>query len=228
MTAPLDTLLPIETPEGVDVALRPAGPVPRGVALGIDTMLQTALSAVFVPLLVLGEGGAGLMLVGFFLVQWFMPVAFEVLWEGQTPGKKAVGLRVVTEDGRPLGLGASAIRNLLRVADLLPGGYALGLVSMTLDTSFRRIGDLAAGTLVVHTAGEGAGGRLPEATPTPPPPGLRADEQRVLVDLARRSTHLGEARCAELARTLDPLVSDGQAVDIARVRGWTRWLVGAG
>ena len=101
-------------------------------------------------MLALAGLGQGLMLLGFFLLEWFYPVFFE-LRSGATPGKRAMGLRVVHDDGTPVGAVASVIRNLLRVADFLPLFYAAGLVSCLVDRDFRRLGDLAAGTLVVHS-----------------------------------------------------------------------------
>ncbi|MBM3449874.1 MAG: RDD family protein [Armatimonadetes bacterium] len=82
---------------------------------------------------------------------------FEAIWNGQTPGKRVVGIRVVRIDGRPIGFGQAATRNLVRVLDALPVYYAIGVLVMFLNKSQRRLGDLAAGTVVVH---EGASQRL--------------------------------------------------------------------
>ncbi len=92
----------------------------------------------------------GSYLIGLFALLWFYPVYFEVRAHGQTPGKRFMGLRVLQENGTPVGWSASVLRNFLLVADFLPVLYLAALISMISDSSFRRLGDLAAGTLVVY------------------------------------------------------------------------------
>ena len=91
----------------------------------------------------------GVMLTLAFLLEWGYFVLLETLMGGQSIGKRAFGLRVVTRDGRPLGFTTSVLRNLLRAADFLPLAYALGFFVVSSDKNFRRLGDLAAGTLVI-------------------------------------------------------------------------------
>jgi uncharacterized RDD family membrane protein YckC len=91
-----------------------------------------------------------LAIVGAFAAQWLFWTVSEVMWNGQTPGKKLVRIRVVRIDGQSIGVFESAIRNLVRAVDFLPFGYALGLTVMLLDKRHRRLGDLAAGTLLVR------------------------------------------------------------------------------
>src|SRR5215510_11634669 len=85
-----------------------------------------------------------------FVLFWGYYIFFEMLWNGQTPGKRWVGLRVIRTDGTPITLSESFIRNLTRLVDFLPAAYGIGIISMFLDKQSRRLGDLAAGTLVVH------------------------------------------------------------------------------
>ena len=199
---PLDTLRLHETPEGVDLALRVAGPAPRALALLIDVAIRLFLYLLLGPLLALAGVGVGLALLGAFALEWLYPVAFEVL-SGATPGKRALGLKVVHDDGTPIGLPASLIRNLLRVVDFLPLFYGLGLVSTLLDRDFRRLGDLAAGSLVVHAGARRTGAASPaRAEPHPPPPGLTATEQQSLLAFCERAPRLSPGRRAELAETL--------------------------
>src|SRR5208282_5922974 len=96
--------------------------------------------------------GMGLLLIILFLLEWFYPVAFEVLARGQTPGKKLMDLRVLRADGAPVGWSRSTVRSLLAFADFLPFGFAAGLTAMLVSRRFQRLGDLAAGTVVVHLA----------------------------------------------------------------------------
>jgi uncharacterized RDD family membrane protein YckC len=84
-----------------------------------------------------------------FAILWGYYIAFELLWNGQSPGKRVIGLRVVREGGRPITFVGSAIRNLVRIVDFLPALYGIGVLVMFVDRRSRRLGDLAGGTLVV-------------------------------------------------------------------------------
>jgi uncharacterized RDD family membrane protein YckC len=198
---PIDTLRVFETPEGVDLALHPAGPVARAAALAIDLGLRFGLYLLLLPLLGLAGLGFGLALIAVFLLEWFYPVFFE-LRRGATPGKRALGLLVTHHDGTPVGPSASLIRNLLRVVDALPLFYGTGLVAMLLDRDFRRLGDLAAGTLVIHAPPPRAPRTLPVRAPQPPPQPLDPEMQQAVLDYAERCSGLSSARRAELAGVL--------------------------
>jgi uncharacterized membrane protein SpoIIM required for sporulation/uncharacterized RDD family membrane protein YckC len=90
------------------------------------------------------------LLISFALI-WGYYVLFEGIWDGQTPGKRMLGIRVVQDGGYSVSFGASAVRNLLRLVDMQPGVlYAVGLVSVTISKSGKRLGDIVAGTFVVH------------------------------------------------------------------------------
>ncbi|HEY0566103.1 MAG TPA: RDD family protein [Terriglobales bacterium] len=91
-----------------------------------------------------------LLLVGYFLIDWAYFAGFEIYWKGQTPGKRATGLRVINESGREAQVFESVIRNLLRPIDALPFGYAIGAIVMFISPQHKRIGDYAAGTIVIH------------------------------------------------------------------------------
>ena len=223
----LDTLHPVQTPEGVDLNLRVAGPVPRAFAWLVDSILRGMLLGVCAAaLLALGSFGMGLFLIVTFLVWWFYPVAFEVWRRGATPGKRLMRLEVVYEDGTPVGWSGSMLRNLLRTVDFLPFLYVLGLVSMSLDASFRRLGDLAAGTLVVYSErARAASAQVPDVAPLPPPIPLELDEQRAVIAFAERSPFLTTERMNELAAIAEPL-RDGGGDDAARLVRMAAWLLG--
>jgi uncharacterized RDD family membrane protein YckC len=223
----LDTVRFNETPEGVDLGLRVAGPAPRALALALDWLIRFALYLVLAPLAAFSGLGAGLILLGAFLIEWLYPVIFEVL-KGATPGKRAMGLAVVHDDGTPVGLPASMIRNLLRVVDFLPILYGVGLISTLVDPDFRRLGDLAAGTLVIHAEGRDAKLPIPLANPRPPPPGLTLAAQQAILAFAERSERLSLGRREELAETLvarlgGPEPVHGRAA-VERVQGYASWL----
>jgi uncharacterized RDD family membrane protein YckC len=141
----------IATPEGVEVELVLAGIGSRFIAGGIDFVIQICtLLAVAVLLHVAGSAGAAVTAVVFFCVIFFYDVLFEVLGGGRTPGKRWTGLRVVRSGGSPITFVRSALRNILRIIDILPGFYAVGMTVIFISARNQRIGDLAAGTHVVR------------------------------------------------------------------------------
>jgi hypothetical protein len=128
----------------------------------------------------------------------------EVFFKGQTPGKKLVGIRVVRADGSPVGLFESAVRNLLRFVDFLPAFYPVGLVTMLIDRQNRRLGDLAAGTVLVRVekvdlsryAPSPTAGVASAAAP------LSAQEAEVLTDFLQRADDLEPAARERLGALL--------------------------
>ncbi len=161
---PVDHVVP--TAEGIPILLSPAGPPARAAAFLIDAVVQvlalggllglvgtfaTRASAMqAAPWQTAGNLAAALGLgVGVLLV-WAWPTFFELAWRGQTPGKRALGLRVVERDGGAVGWRATLVRNLIRPADMLPGLGLVSLVVACLDPERRRLGDLVAGTLVIR------------------------------------------------------------------------------
>lgn len=224
----LDTRYQVETPEGIDLILRPAGLLPRALAFGIDLLIRGAiLLGAFFILAILGQFGMGLGTILYFLINWWYPVLFEVLYQGRTPGKKAMGLRVIHDDGTPVGWAASLTRNLLRAVDMLPFAYCVGAISSLSHPSFKRLGDLAAGTLVVYRDEPPKRPQLPEAEAERAPFGLSLIEQRALLDFAERSAELSAARRAELAGILaEPLESLPEQTE-KRLHGIARGLLGS-
>lgn len=225
MTAGIDTTRPYETPEGVVLELRLAGPVARAgawtVDLGIRALIYLALGYV---MSLFGGVGWSVALIGGFLIEWLYPVVFEVR-AGATPGKRALGLEVVHDNGTPVSFRASMIRNLLRVADILPFLYGFGLASMLIDRDFRRLGDLAAGTLVVYAQSAGRALSVPEVEPVPLPAVLDLDEQLKLLLFAERSATLSRQRRAELAGILSGLTGRQGDEAVDRLHGYARWIV---
>jgi uncharacterized RDD family membrane protein YckC len=219
-----DTLCVYETPEGVDLTLSAAGPPARAAALAIDALIKGALYLVLVPLTALSGLGLGLLFLGVFLIEWFYPVYFE-LRSGATPGKRAMGLAVIAEDGTPVTPAASLIRNLLRVVDFLPVAYGAGLICTLVDPRFRRLGDLAAGTLVVHVPPAGAGRDIPAREPIVPPSALPHELQQAILDYAERAQRLSPQRREELAAALGRLAERQGVGTEATLLGYANWLV---
>ncbi len=221
----LDTTRAHETPEGVELDLRLAGPVVRACAWAIDAAIRAVMYLVIgYAFSLLGGLGLSLMLIGFFLIEWFYPVFFEVR-SGQTPGKRAMGIQVVHDNGTPVGWSASLLRNLLRSVDFLPLLYSVGLITMLINKEFRRLGDLAAGTLVTYRDRAGEDPQLPPATALTPPAGLDVDEQFLLLLFAERSHRLSTARRAELADVLEGLTGRRGEEGVQALWGYARWLV---
>ncbi len=223
----IDTTAAVETPERVRFRYRLAGPGRRAVAWGLDGLVKILLLVVTLillsPLMLLPEVsgvGIGLFLVALFLLEWGYGVFFETLFSGRTPGKFALDLRVVREDGAPGRFADFLLRNLLRAADFLPFGFAVGVATMFLDRKLRRLGDLLAGTVVVV---EGRGRLHGEVVLDPPvsdlerqglPPrvDLTREEIEVIEEFLRRRRTFSEERAEELAGLLGPALSDRTGV----------------
>ena len=161
-----DETIRIDTPENVAFGYPVAGIGSRFLAAVIDRVIVLVLQAViFIGLLLLLQSSGAdvndlessllVWIIGFitlvlFIIYWGYYIFFDMLWNGQSPGKRWCGLRVIRSDGAPVTLPESATRNLLRLIDGLPGFYGVGVISMFIDPKSRRLGDLAAGTLVVY------------------------------------------------------------------------------
>jgi uncharacterized RDD family membrane protein YckC len=224
---PLDTRYQVETPEGIDLPLRPAGLMVRALAFAIDLGLRgLILGLLFMVLAFLGKLGVGLGSLLLFVVSWWYMVLFEVLNQGRSPGKQWMGLRVVQDDGTPVGWSASLLRNLLRFVDMLPFGYFLGAISCLQHPTFKRLGDLAAGTLVIYREQSLTRPQLPDAQPVRPAFDLTLSEQRAILGFAERQDELSKARILELASILaQPLQVDPPRA-VTELNGMARALLG--
>jgi uncharacterized RDD family membrane protein YckC len=151
---PLDTKVRLVTPERIVFEYPLAGPFRRFCAYLVDLgvwILLVIVAAIASLLLALGSsGGLGLVLVAYFVLTWGYGAVCEGLFNGQTLGKRVLGIRVVSDRGVPITGAQAVMRNLVGVVDgLVPFFYLLGLSSMILSRKFQRLGDLAAGTMVV-------------------------------------------------------------------------------
>ena len=214
----LDTAREVPTPEGIELSLRLAGPVSRALAWLIDLIVRlVGFGALSVALGMLGKLGMALTLMLWFALEWLYPSAFEVWGRGATPGKRSLGLIVLHDDGTPVRLSASLTRNLLRAIDFFPLLYGVGLLTMLLNRDFKRLGDIAAGTVVVYREPAVRHAAVPNAPPTPPPMPLTLEEQRTVLDFATRAGTLTQERAEELA-LLAPRLSGTQDGALARTR----------
>ncbi len=229
----LDTLYAAETPEGIALSLRPAGLVARCLAYLVDLAIRLGLF--FVALIgssFLGGLGAAFLLITYFALEWLYPVVFELTRAGATPGKTMLRLRVVMDTGLPVTPAASVVRNLLRAADFLPGLYAFGTAAMLMRPDFKRLGDMAAGTLVVYSDTVALHGQLPDAAPMAPSRALSPSEQVAIVSWAGRASRLTQPRFEELARLAQSVCSDKPAssgqhgLATERLLGVAQWILG--
>lgn len=221
----------VVSPESVTFTYDVAGLGSRFAALAVDHGLQLLAlfallavatgSAIIEPAIYLPgrarEMGLGLwvwavVVLLTFVVLWGYFVFFELVWNGQTPGKRLFGLRVVRAGGYPVDFAASAVRNLVRYADMLPGTYSVGAICMFLSRQWQRLGDYAAGTLVVRDrrlrAPEAlvAQARASWAEALSSVEQVTAQEYQVVREFLRRRQELEASSRAELARRIaDPL-----------------------
>jgi uncharacterized RDD family membrane protein YckC len=154
--------LQIDTPEQIALELPLAGIGSRFLALAIDTVIQFLIyffGIIVFGLVTLGAFvfewapksiGMAFYVILIFCVYWGYFALFEIFLKGQTPGKKYAGIRVIKDTGRPINAFEAVTRNLMRAVDSLPGFYGVGLATMMLNKQSRRLGDLVAGTIVVH------------------------------------------------------------------------------
>lgn len=145
----------IRTPENVTFEFELAGIGSRALAWVIDVLVMGILLVISMQLIqplvpILGGFATAIFFVIAFVIQWWYSAILEWWWGGQTVGKKIVGLRALSSNGVRMSFVQAAVRNLVRIVDLLPGLYLVGGASVLLDEHSRRLGDLAAGTIVVN------------------------------------------------------------------------------
>ena len=226
----LDSVVAAETPEGILLELRPAGLSARFCAFAIDWLIRIAIfyaAALIVG--VLGGIGIAFWLILWFVLEWFYPIVFELGRAGATPGKRAMGLKVVMDNGLPVTPAASFTRNLLRVADMLPLGYGFAIVSMLLRADGKRLGDIAAATLVVHQRRTAPKATLDMVTPLAPVRPIPARDQGAVIALAARAPTLTIERLNELsalAASIQGNEARPEAEVTRRVLGVAQWLLG--
>ena len=229
-SAVLDTVVSAETPEGITIELRPAGLSARLYAYIIDLLVRFAfLLTISIVTQFMAGLGTAVLLILWFALEWFYPVAFELSRWGTTPGKRVFGLKVVMDSGLPITPAASITRNLLRSADFLPAMYGLGCISMLVREDFKRLGDIAAGTLVVYQAPPVRKIAASDLAPLAPGITLSARDQAAIVALAERAPKLTSERLDELAALAAAVSGDagrsGPQVT-RRVLAVAQWLLG--
>ncbi len=227
----LDTVVAVETPEGIVLELRPAGLIVRFYAFSLDWSIRLSfLYALAMVTTFLGGLGMAVWLILVFACEWLYPIIFELRQPGATPGKRVFKLKVVMDNGLPVTPAASITRNLLRTADFLPFGFGFAIVSMLLRRDYKRLGDIAAATLVVHEQRPATPSVLAaDVPPLTPVIALAPRTQAALIALAARAPRLTEERVDELAAIAATVSGDaprsGPRVT-RRVLGVAQWALG--
>jgi uncharacterized RDD family membrane protein YckC len=226
----LDTIAAAETPEGIELQLRCAGLAARSSAFLIDAGIR--LAVIYGLLIIAAYLGAiknAVIYIVMFILNWLYPVVFELRAGAATPGKRLMGLQVIMDNGLPITPAASFIRNLLRVVDLLPLFYGFGLIGVMFRADNKRIGDLAAGTLVVYRSPPESKVTLPPAEPLAPSHSLPAAAQAAVISFAMRVPRLTPERAAELALLAQPVIGPSPPnalMTTARLLSAAQWLAG--
>jgi uncharacterized RDD family membrane protein YckC len=210
--------------------LSPAGLSARFYAFALDWLIRLAiLYAVAIVAALMAGLGTALMLIVLFVLEWFYPVIFELTLAGATPGKRAFGLKVVMDNGLPITPAASITRNLLRTADFLPFLYGFAIVSILVRRDCKRLGDIAAATMVVHKARAVPRITLNRIVPVAPVRPLTPENEAAIVALAARASRVTAERLDELAALAASVSGDtgrsGPEVT-RRVLGVAQWVLG--
>jgi uncharacterized RDD family membrane protein YckC len=211
--------LSIDTPEQIALEFHLATIGSRFLALAVDTLIQALGAAVLLAVALAAGFVAGpfwsgaptwvfaVVLLGWFTIYYGYFALFESVWNGQTPGKRMLGLRVIHTSGRPVSVYEAVLRNIVRIVDQMPGIYAVAMVSVFLTERSQRLGDLAASSVVVHerlSEGETARVEIRAHDPAAPRYGAsRLPEQEFLVVetfLRRRHELDGYARVQNAER----------------------------
>lgn len=152
----IDATFLIKTPENIAFRYSVAGPFRRLPAFFLDIVIKATIFVIFSIITAFlggftGSGGLAMMilLIAWFLLDWFYGGFFEAYFNGQSPGKMLLGLRVLTTEGQPINGLQAVMRNILRGADFFPACPLFGLIAMTMNHRYQRLGDLVCGTMVV-------------------------------------------------------------------------------
>jgi uncharacterized RDD family membrane protein YckC len=228
LSTTIDTVITAETPEGIAISIRPAGFAVRCTAYLIDWLIRAVVLSILTVLLARGGAfGEGLRLIALFVAGWLYFVLFELSAGAATPGKRVMGLFVLMTNGLPLTPAGALIRNLMRVVDLLPLLYGFGITAMLLRRDCRRLGDLAAGTVVAYRNDFVRSGSLAEGAPMAPLVPLTQRQQMALTAFAWRVERLTAERAEEIAQLAAAAAPTSSRLSLtARLVGVARWLHG--
>jgi uncharacterized RDD family membrane protein YckC len=228
--------LTIDTPEQTSLEFPLAGIGSRFLGIAADTAIQVTVGIVLVIATVMILPGLNLfgssasqwviagVIIGIFLLNSAYFAFFEAIWNGQTPGKRYAQLRVMKDDGRPISAYDAIIRNLLRIVDSLPALYGVGLISMLFSKQSKRLGDMVAGTVVVHEKSlEGVRPIADSAVDASLPPfdasNITLDELRLIETFIQGRNSWDPGVRTSMASQISTRISEKLGV---RIYGWPR------
>jgi len=224
---PVADQLTIETPEQTSLDFTVAGIGSRFLALAFDILIQIAIGivagiagsfavsgiAIIAPKAAMWS--VAIMVLFYFLLYFGYFAIFEIVWNGQTPGKRKAGIRVIKDSGRPLTPAESIGRNLMRIVDWLPFMYAIGLACAFFTKGNKRLGDLVVGALVVREASLTDLKPVSQAASAPPPQLLTSAGQLGAHLLSREENALIESFLSRRL-ALEPVVRYRMAEEVLR------------
>lgn len=237
----MDRDLDVRTPESIALTYHLAGLGSRFLALAIDMTIQTIVAWALLIGLVMAASrvaaaakpppmsgnekvveaiAVALLVTIVFAIFFGYFIAFEALWNGRTPGKKIVGVRVVRDGGYPIDFGAALVRNLIRVGEALIGAYGLSAIAMLVSPENKRLGDIAAGTIVVRESRLVPPAIALEAAPEPSYGATRylSGEERALVKrFLERRDGLAPDQRRDLAKRLADRIRPRLPADLRRI-----------
>ncbi|HEY5339946.1 MAG TPA: RDD family protein [Candidatus Aquilonibacter sp.] len=236
----MDRTLDVRTPESIQFSYELAGVGSRFLAVTLDLLIQIGIVLLLAWGVALAAGhspsvaalhlhgdarvayniGIAIVIAAVFLIFFGYFILFESLWNGQTPGKKLLGIRVVRDGGYPLDWAASLVRNLIRVGEMIAGFYIVSAFAAVFSPQNKRLGDLAAGTIVVRDARmESPEALLREMTaPVYAATAYVSGEERALIrKFLDRRDELIVPRRAELAHRLAERVRPRLPVELQRL-----------
>lgn len=232
----------VVTPEHVEVSFELAGIGSRFLAVLVDHLIQgLVMIAVYLIFIVLGISLSfssidysvwviAILFIVAFVITYGYFLYFELTKNGQTPGKKAVGIRVIRDTGHPLDFRSALLRSIMRVVDSLPSMYGVGIISIFASPQYKRVGDYVAGTLVVKVArataaprpdtvpnpGQPAYAQTPFAAPDPaqpPVPDIHLPQQCLpLITSITRDEYRAVRHFLDRVNQLDPMVAHNLAI----------------
>lgn len=216
----------VETAEGIDIDIFPAGIGVRTFAFFFDFFIRASiLFCASMVLGFLGSFGYGLFFILLFVVEWFYPVIFEV-YKGATPGKSAFGLIVVNDQGLPVSFGASLTRNLFRFVDFLPLFYFIGATSLMMNKKRKRVGDIVAGTTVIYKHKQAKPIFFNFEKQVVEMPAMTTEQQQQVIAFAHRGKYLSEARRNELANIIAPVLGASNEEAVEKLKSIAAVIVG--
>lgn len=239
----IDTLQSVELGDGVAISLRIAGPYVRSMALILDYLI--IIGVLIIVCILIGvlstkvneNIATGILLIFLFVMSWGYFALFEGGKRGATPGKRAMGIRVVDRSGNAATRGQALVRNILRFVDMLPGlptggvgiflgGYGTGLTTSLLSKKFQRLGDLVANTVVIYSKPvKQLSSVVPPALKSIAPPiSLTREEQAAIAAFKDRAGLWSEARRIELADHASAVTKSSGRDGMSKIIAMADWL----